>query len=180
MAAVRTGLTSAQDGVRFDIDGNGVREQVAWTPANLEIAFLAIDRDGNGAITSGVELFGNHTLPGVPNGFEALGDMVLGTNGGIRRGSVSSDDPLFAQLLLWVDRNHDGISDSSELRPAGDLLSDIGLGYQDHRRQDEHGNLYRFKGWVHVRTAPGRNRADPDEDVARRRQIFDVILTIAK
>jgi hypothetical protein len=69
------------------------------------VAFLALDRDGDGQITSGEELFGNHTLEGSANGFEALQRTAMESNGGVRRGSVSADDPVYAQLLLWTDRN---------------------------------------------------------------------------
>jgi hypothetical protein len=170
-------FTSVQDGVRFDIDGDGAAEQVAWTRMNQEVAFLAIDLDGNGRISSGKELFGNHTIPGESNGFQALAKMALESNGGVARGSISSDDPLFDRLLLWTDRNHNGISEPSELRPAAEVLSDVGLGYQKCNRRDGHGNLFRFQGWVHYRTRPGRNRATTgEEDIARRRQVFDVFL----
>jgi hypothetical protein len=99
----------------------------------------------------------------------------------LKRGSVSSDDPLFARLLLWTDSNHNGISEPSELRAASEFLSDIGLSYENHHRRDGNGNLYRYRGWVHIRTAPGRNRAKaPTEDEERRRQIFDVFLTTLK
>jgi hypothetical protein len=59
----------------------------------------------------------------------------------MKRGSVSSDDPRFARLLLWTDRNHNGVSEPSELRPASELLSDIGLAYEEHKRRDGHGNF---------------------------------------
>lgn len=170
-------LTSAADGVFFDINGDGRLEQVGWTPADAQIAFLAVDRDGDGQITSGRELFGNFTLPGAKNGFDALGKMVVETNGGVKRGSISSDDPLFERLLLWTDSNHNGISDPGELRRASEVVSDIGLGYQLHNRRDDSGNLFRYRGWASVRTAPGRNRPiDEAEETARRRQIFDVQL----
>jgi hypothetical protein len=96
------------------------------------------------------------------------------------RGSVSEDDPLFAQLLLWTDDNHNGVSEQSELQSAGELLSDIGLGYNLTHRKDEHGNLFRYLGWAHVRTEAGRNRArtKEDEDV-RRIPIWDVYLKVA-
>lgn len=170
-------LTSPADGVSFDIDGDGAVEQVAWTPAGSDVALLAQDRDGNGLITSGKELFGNHTLTGSTNGFDALLRMSIGTNGGIKRGSVSNDDPLFARLLLWTDANHNGFSEASELRRAGEILSDIGLGYNVTDRKDGHGNLFRFLGWAHVRTAPGRNRArTKEEEDDRRIAIWDVYL----
>jgi hypothetical protein len=171
-------LTSASDGVLFDIDGDGTDEQVAWTQPAASVAFLAIDRDGDGAITSGKELFGDVTIPGESNGFCALSRMTVDSNGGAVRGSVSEDDPIFTRLLLWTDRNHNGVSEPAELLPASNLLSDIGLGYQLHNRRDGHGNLYRFRGWVHFRTSPGRNRAlSPEEDQGRRRQIYDVYLS---
>jgi hypothetical protein len=117
----------------------------------------------------------------VPNGFEALRLLNLESNGGIERGSVSSDDPIYARLLLWTDRNHNGISEPSELRPARELISDIGLGYVPYARRDGSGNRFRFRGWVHVRTASGRNFAwTPNEDRDRRRYIYDVFLTTAR
>jgi hypothetical protein len=54
-------LTSAADGVRFDIDADGTKERIAWTRQGTNVAFLAVDRDGNGVIDSGAELFGDST-----------------------------------------------------------------------------------------------------------------------
>jgi hypothetical protein len=42
---------------------------------------------------------------------------------------LADDDPLFARLLLWTDRHHNGVSEASELRPAHEVLADIGLAY---------------------------------------------------
>lgn len=173
-------LTSPEAGVTFDIDGDGAVEQVAWTAPNSQVAFLALDRDGNGLITSGKELFGNNTIPGATNGFEALSRMSMETNGGIMRGSVSADDPLFARLVLWVDANHNGFSEPAELRPASEFLSDIGLGYNVTNRKDRHGNLFRFHGWAHVRTAAGRNKArGKKEEDERKIPIWDAYLKVA-
>jgi hypothetical protein len=171
-------LTSASEGVLFDLNDTGVPQQVAWTAPNSDLAFLAIDLDGDGRITSGRELFGNHTIPGVLSGFEALARMARESNGGIMRGSVSSDDPLFSRLLLWTDRNHDGISEPDELRPASEILSEIGLGYSVSMRRDEFGNTFLYKGWAHERTRPGRNQTNSKlESQERLRTIWDVFLT---
>jgi hypothetical protein len=172
-------LTPVENGVLFDINGDGIPEQIAWTEANAEVAFLALDRDGDGQITSGKELFGNHTLPGVPNGFDALLKTAMEGNGGRVRGSIDVDDPLFGKLLLWTDRNHNGLSEPSELRLASEVLSEIGLGYQISPRRDRFGNQFRFQGWARLRTAPGRNPATTvAEEDKRRRAIWDVFFKV--
>ena len=90
---------------------------------------------------------------------------------------MHSGIPLFETLRLWTDANHNGVSEADELRPAGDELAAIGLGYSPHRRLDSHGNQSRFRGFVHLRTEPGRNRAvTPEEDRSRRRYIYEVCL----
>jgi hypothetical protein len=98
---------------------------------------------------------------------------------GVRRGSISSDDPIYAKLLLWTDANHDGMSEAGELQPFSRLFSDISLAYEYHRRRDENGNVYAYKGSVKVRTAPGRNRAvQPEEIAPRTRIVYDVYLRV--
>jgi hypothetical protein len=86
----------------------------------------------------------------------ALSMMARETNGGVLRGSVSEEDPLYEKLLLWTDGNHNGISEPEEWRPARDLFSDIGVGY---RRcpggRDESGNLFLYRGWAHIRIGCG-------------------------
>ncbi len=167
-------LTGADRGVRFDIDADGDLDQVAWTEPATDVAFLARDRDGDGRITSGLELIGDHTVPGVTNGADAL--MRLADRPDVPP-RLDSDNPLFAELRLWRDANHNGQSEASELRPAGEELSTVGLGYQRHRRIDSHGNESRFRGFVHVRTAPGTNMATTaQEDRARRRYMYEVCL----
>ena len=56
-------LTGPSRGVQFDVDGDGAKEQTAWTAADSHLAFLALDRNGNGVIDSGKELFGSNTIP---------------------------------------------------------------------------------------------------------------------
>jgi hypothetical protein len=166
-------FTGVQDGVLFDVDGDGDVEQVSWTVPGTDVAFLALDRDSNGRITSGLELIGDHTSPGAANGPHALAQLATPA----RKALLESDDPLLSRIQLWRDANHDGISEPAELRAAGHELSTIGLGFERHRRIDSHGNRSRFRGFVHVRTAAGQNRATTaQDDRTRRRYMYDVCL----
>lgn len=172
-------FTSAAEGVLFDINGDGVAEQVAWTRRGSRVAFLALDRNEDGVINDGTELFGTHTVPGATNGFLALSALAVQSNGGVLRGSVSADDPLFAKLLLWEDRNHDGASQGSELSPASRVFSDIGVSYLPMTRKDEYGNAFAYRGWAHVRSKSGRNRAtSPEDDQDRTIEIWDVFFAL--
>ena len=109
------------------MDANGTAERLAWTQANSSVALLAIDRDDDGAITSGKELFGRSTWPGASHAVAALPAMKKEMKGGVTGAVVSADDRLFAQLLLWTDANHNGLSELSELRHFGEHFSDISL-----------------------------------------------------
>jgi hypothetical protein len=170
-------LTSPASGVSFDLDGSGVARHLAWTPAKSELSFLAIDTDGDGRINSGKELVTTAMVPGASNCFVALQKLAMQANGGVVRASVSSEDPLFAKLLLWNDANHNGIGEKNELTPIAEVVSDIGLGYQDLPHLDDQGSRFGFRGWIHVRTEPGRNQVEsPEENVRRTRSIWEVFL----
>ena len=71
--------------MRFDISGTGIPVQIAWTAPDSGNAFLALDRNHNGKIDNGKELFGNFTPPPHspdPNGFIALAQFDSPANGG--------------------------------------------------------------------------------------------------
>jgi len=100
-------LTSAQNGVRFQIDGKGVDRRTAFVSGGD--AFLALDRNGNGVIDSGRELFGDQQ--GAKNGIEEL--RKFDEN---RDGIIDKRDSVFNQLLLYRENNGDGVSQPGELK----------------------------------------------------------------
>jgi hypothetical protein len=150
-------LTSVDDGVRFDLDADGTPELVAWTRAGSDDAFLAMDRNGNGRIDSGAELFGNHTPARADsadlmtaNGFEALAFLESPSYGrSVADGQIDASDAAFARLLLWRDLNHNGISEPVELQTAAASgVVAIGTDYKNKKRVDQFGNEFRQKGQI--------------------------------
>ena len=158
-------LTDGAGGVEFDLAGDGTKYQIAWTAANSDDAWLALDRNGNGTIDSLKELFGNVTdqPESVPideqNGFLALAVFDKLEKGGNNDGVIDNQDSVFNQLRFWQDMNHNGISEAAELRtlPGLDITS-IELNFKESKRTDESGNSFRYRAkiWDMQKARAGR------------------------
>jgi Ca2+-binding RTX toxin-like protein len=107
------GLASAfGPSVAFDVDGQGPREQVQWL--NPQFAFLALDRNGDGAITSGLEISFVQDRAGAATDLEGL--AAYDSNGD---GLLSAGDERFGAFRVWQDADSDGVSDPGELKTLG-------------------------------------------------------------
>ena len=170
-------LTAADAGVAFDVDGDGARERVPWPEAPGRVALLAIDTDGDGRISSGREVLGSHATPSARNGATALVEMFK-ISGAPQSGTIREGHELYDRLLLWTDRNRNGISEPGELSPAKSRFTAIGLGFTKVGWQDEHGNRVRFRGWAELRTAGPEQQHAIDRNDQQRRQchFYDVVL----
>ncbi len=151
-------LTDVPGGVWFDFTGDGVRKPVAWTRTGSTAAFLVLDLDQNGAITTGAELFAmpvaaprHHKPAADDNSFTLLAAYDTPALGGNGDGKISAADAVFGRLRLWIDTNHDGVSQPGELMSlAAAGIESIELSYRVTSRRDGRGNFYRYRGVVHL------------------------------
>lgn len=115
--------------VTFDFDGDGIRSGTGWVTGDDGI--LVLDRNGNGTIDNGGELFGVDTVKlngsKAVNGFDALSDLDSNSDG-----KFDAQDESFAAVRVWQDLNADGISQSNELKSLNEhKIASIGLAFEE-------------------------------------------------
>jgi Ca2+-binding RTX toxin-like protein len=132
-------------GRNFDHDGDGFAEQTGWVGG--DDGLLVWDRNANGEIDDGSELFGNATqLSGgglASNGFQALAELDSNVDG-----KVDAADANWSQLRIWQDFDGNAMVDGSELRDLGAAgVASIGTGYTHYGNfPDAAGNEHRQQG----------------------------------
>ena len=146
--------TSVEDGVIFDLNKDGVAERTAWTAPQTEFdnAFLILDKNKNGQVDNGGELFGDQN--GEENGFKELakydanGDKV-----------INKKDAIYQELRLWADMNknakvdYDNDGTSKEIKTLEEAgVTEISVDFQKlvdkkgNVLEDMYGNLVGFMG----------------------------------
>jgi hypothetical protein len=151
-------LTGANSPVFFDMSGTGNPVKIGWTATAENEAFLWLDRNHNGRVTSGTELFGNFTplKDGqlARNGFEALKELDDNHDG-----VIDEQDAIWTRLMLWRDLNHNGMSEPNEIAPlAGSGVTAIDLRYHWTGRRDAFGNQFRYQSTVWIENQRGDSR----------------------
>jgi hypothetical protein len=129
---------SVNNGVKFDIFGIDQKVQTGWVAGGDGL--LVMDRNHDGSINGGAELFGEGTTltsgRKAANGYLALSELDSNADG-----IISASDAAFSELMVWVDANSDGVSASPELR----TLSSLGITQLDLKAQSstavDNGNI---------------------------------------
>ena len=138
---------ASNNGVLFDLTGDGVGEKVSWVAPSDGL--LAYDRNRNGRIDNGLELFGDQH--GAVDGFSELSRFDQDQNG-----AIDKNDSRYSDLWVWQDKNQNGFSESNELKSLADLgIESISL-RPTYGLDTVAGNL--ITGYSQYETASGSGR----------------------
>ena len=171
--------------MRFDFFGNNHPAAISWTASGASVGLLALDRNGDGRITNGFELFSNVTpQPGnaaTHLGFKALAMYDRRYYGGNDDGVIDAKDAVFTKLRVWIDRNHNGVSEPGELlnmNQAG--IQSIFIHYIYSNWRDQYGNRFQYRAQIKWSDPNRRNGNAQGSGGGRAQWAFDVVLLSAK
>ena len=104
------GMVEGRDAaaVSFDVDGTNRLRTTGWISSGD--GFLALDRNGNGLIESGLEISFVQDKAGAKTDLEGL--AAFDSNGDMR---FDASDARFGEFLVWQDVNSNGVSENGEL-----------------------------------------------------------------
>ncbi|NRA61973.1 MAG: type I secretion C-terminal target domain-containing protein, partial [Psychrobium sp.] len=128
------------EGVLFDIDGDGDKDNVGWVGKDDGLLVRDINNDGQIDVT---ELFGDNTVKQdgsvAADGFVAMADLDSNQDG-----VLDALDDAFSELKVWQDKNSDGVVQEGEmlsLEEAG--VSSISLAYTDSSIESNGNVIYK-------------------------------------
>jgi hypothetical protein len=134
---------SLRNGVIFDVNNDTKLERTGWI-APLD-GLLVRDLNHDGAINDGGELFGEGTV--LANGHQAkTGYEALSALDSNLDGVIDQRDAIFSSLLVWQDKNSNGISEAGELRSLAEAgITELSLKAHASTKVDN-GNLIGLMG----------------------------------
>ena len=142
--------TPLTDGMMMDHDKDGFKELSAWVGGNDGI--LAYDKNNNGVIDNGNELFGDNYEKSdgtiATSGFDALSDLDTNNDG-----VINSSDENFSNLTIIK-----GDGEYISVEEAG--IESINLTYQSKNDLDENGNRLLHLGSYTTTDGQVRNIGD--------------------
>ena len=147
------GVTStfiSETSTYFDLDNNGMKERTGWVQSTDGL--LALDKNSDGVINDGNELFGNYTKDTLGNysnnGFDALSKYDTDHDN-----VIDANDEIYTALQVWQDSNTDGITDAGELHSLSELgVSSINLTYQTTDTLEERNSIRQTSTFIQETT----------------------------
>jgi len=139
--------SSIFNGMVFDHDGDGDKENTGW--ASEQDGILVLDLNNDGIINDGFELFGDQTIikstqHKAVDGYEALAQYDQNADG-----IIDVNDAIFEDLNVWIDADQDGQTDTDELRSLSNLaISEISLRTTQVEILDQGNTFIKKSGFV--------------------------------
>lgn len=156
-------LGKAGEGIYFDFEGENIYRPVQWVEKGGNDAFLALDKNNNGKVDDGRELFGRglllETNEQANDGFQELAQYDNLIFGGNNDGYITVEDRIWNELILWLDSDANGISTPDELLTLESFgITELALNAKENGRRDHAGNLLRYWAWATNTNLVGNNR----------------------
>ncbi len=141
-------------------------KKIYWPEPGAPGYFLArVEKPGDTSITRADQLFGQ--AEGIQNGFDSL--KRLDSN---EDRKIDASDAEFDRLVLWQDRNGDGIATPDEVRSLDEAgVISINLKYRD-------AGLYKFGGRALVQVVSDFRYKDPKSGKVRKSEIADICFSV--
>lgn len=128
----RINIIDKTTGVSFNVDDSGYFKQTGWVAP--QDGFLFLDRNFNGVVDQGKELFNNGAIDISARGLKALQWIDADQDG-----DLDASDPVFSQLKIWQDANSNGQEDTISVNgvitghPELKSLSELGITRLNYR-----------------------------------------------
>ena len=129
---------SLEEGVYYDYLSDGFDRKTGWL--SEEDGFLVYDKNQNGIVDNGSELFGN-TAQKEDGSYYGTGLEMLKAMDSNQDGVIDSKDDIWSQLAVWQDKNSDGISQKEEMLSMDSLgITQFSL-ESENIQQTDNGNM---------------------------------------